>query len=251
LLWTFVCARGWRAATAPWRAEVEHSGVSPRETTLAREPEPAWRLGPVAVPARLASDLILCLWVILVLAYFSTQVPWKEPRYLMPAAPAWFLLSARGLGSLLTFRAVALRAAAGVALAGAMAVTFAPTTKVFRGPFIEPWISDEKQGADFLNQQPDDLAVLYANFNYPVFAYYTELRTVVIASGDLSFYDGFPANMPEDGYVVLYPEVGVHPLPAWAEVNPHFRRLKTFREFVIYEYRRAVPDADLEPPGVE
>lgn len=210
-----------------------------REFLIAEGNESRWPFGPFTLRARLASDLILWWWVLVVVAYFSTQVPWKEPRYLMPCAPAWFLLSARGWDGLLSAGRLYRRVAATVLLALAMVYTFLPTAQRFREPFIEPWISEEKKVADFLSQQATEASILYANFNYPVFAYYTGLPTHVIASHDMSFYEAFPANMPQDGYVILYPNVGVQPVPTWADVDPHFRRLQEFPSLAVYEYRKA------------
>lgn len=186
--------------------------------------------------ARLLSDAVLWWWAAIVLLYF-TSIPHKELRYLIPLAAPWFLLAGRGLGLLLRGERWPARVIGGGILALAMAYTFAPTLQRFRGPLVQPWVSEEKQVADYLNQIATPPAVLYTNFNAPVFGYYTQLPVRVLLEQDVNFYSAFPKNMPKDGYVILYKEVQKDPRPVWADLNAHFRRLQEFPSLIVYEYR--------------
>lgn len=185
---------------------------------------------------QLAFDAILWWWALVVLVYFST-IPHKELRYIIPMAAPWFLLAGRGLAVFLRGRRRPVRFAAAGVLVLAMVLTFAPTLERFRSPFVSPFISEEKQVADYLNQNAAPSGVLYANFNYPVFGYYTGLDTRIILEQDASFYQAFPNNMPSDGYVILYKHLEKEPTPVWADEQPQFRRMREFPSLIVYEYR--------------
>lgn len=195
-------------------------------------------LGRRETQPRLASDAILWWWVAIVLAYLS-RIPHKELRYLLPLVTPWLLLAGGGLSVLLRGRSATARAAGAGILVFAMATSFAPSFERFRGPFIEPFVSEEKQVADYLDSVHAG-GVLYSNFNYPVFAYYTQLPIRVLGEEDASFYRAFPGNMPHDGYLVLYKTLQKEPRPPWADSNPSFRRLKEFPSLIVYEYRAAL-----------
>ncbi len=196
------------------------------------------RFGRRETAPPLAPGAILWWWAFLVLVYFG-RIPHKELRYLIPLAAPWFLLAGRGLSVLLRGRSLYTRAVGTGLLALAMAYSFAPTIERFRSPLIEPYISDEKQAADYLNQHARQPGVLYINFNAPVFGYYTRLPIRMLLEEDKSFYNVFPNNMPSDGYVILYKEVQKEPRPVWADQNPHFRRLQEFPSLVIYGYQKS------------
>ncbi len=196
------------------------------------------RIGKRATAPRLASDAILWAWAALVLLYFS-HLPHKEVRYILPLAAPLFLLAGRGLAVLARARAQQTRAVGMVVLALALAYSFAPLRQRFSMPLISSFVSEEVEASDYLNQRASPAGRLYANFNYPVFGYYTNLKLDLLRQQDMSFYGAFPQNMPADGYLVLYKQVPKEPTVAWADANPHFRRMKELPSLVIYEYRRA------------
>ncbi|MBZ5565429.1 MAG: hypothetical protein LAP13_23775 [Acidobacteriia bacterium] len=196
------------------------------------------RIGKRATAPRLASDAILWGWAALVLLYFS-NIPHKELRYILPLAVPLFLLAGRGLAVLARARTLQSRAVGMTILALALGYSFAPLRQRFSMPLVSPFISEEKDAADYINQHANPAGWLYANFNYPVFGYYTHLKLDLLREQDMSFYAAFPENMPEDGYLILYKQVPKEPAVAWADASPHFRRMKDFSSLVIYEYRRA------------
>jgi 4-amino-4-deoxy-L-arabinose transferase-like glycosyltransferase len=196
-------------------------------------------LGSTAPPASrdlLYWELFLWGWVVIVLAYYMA-IPHKELRYILPLAPPLLLLAGRGLAQLFRFRNVALRAAAALVLIAAFAYTCAPILARFRSPLLSPYVSEEKEVSDYLKSVAPKSAVLYANFNYPVFAYYTGLTTHVLLDQGDSFYQQFPGNMPEDGYLLVYRELDMNPHLDWVDANPHFHRLTDFPSLVVYQYR--------------
>lgn len=181
------------------------------------------------------SSLFLWVWALVLLAYFSALTH-KELRYILPLAPPLFLLAGQGLAAFLPADGRR-RAIGAAALALALAYSFAPDLQRFRGPLVSPFISEEKDVSDFLDNKAPKGAVLYTNFNYPVFAYYTHLPMHKLLEQGDSFYKGFPGNMPEDGYLVLYKELDIDPRLDWADSDPHFRRYQEFPSLVVYEYQ--------------
>ena len=215
-----------------------HASHTPAGATAKSTPTQGSR----EIVPRLASDAILVWWTLIVLAYFSA-LPHKELRYLIPLAAPWLILSGRGLAVLTTGKSRLSYAVGIVILVLTFGYSFAPTLARFKHPFIEPYISEEKRAAEYLNQvdakRPGNL---YVNYNYPVFAYYTNLPIRVLKEEGMGFYIDFPANMPSDGYLILYKNLQREPRPIWADVNPHFRRLKEYPSLVVYEYWRSKAD---------
>jgi len=79
--------------------------------------------------------------------------------------------------------------------------------------------------------------VLYTNFNYPVFAYYTGLPIQPLLVHDPAFYQDLSRQMPVDGILIAYKDLNEDPRVEWLDSNPHFRRFKEFPSLLVYEYR--------------
>jgi hypothetical protein len=122
----------------------------------------------------------------------------------------------------------------------ALGYSFAPDLERFRGSFVAPFISEEKDVSDLLNGKASRGAVLYTNFNSPVFAYYTSLPMRVLSEQDATFYKAFPANMPESGYFILYKQIDKEPRQDWVESSPAFRVFQEFPSLTVYEYTAGV-----------
>ncbi|MGI9101623.1 MAG: glycosyltransferase family 39 protein [Terriglobales bacterium] len=195
--------------------------------------------GADAQPSRRGWAMFLWFWTLIVLAYFSA-IPHKELRYILPLAPPLLLLTGSGLAHLVRFQRLPAKVAGVVVLVLALGFTFAPDMGRFRDPLVSPFISEEKEVSDYLNSRAPQSAVLYTNFNSPVFGYYTRLTTrVLMAQGD-AFYRQFPQAMPADGYLVLYRELDKDPRMDWVEANAHFRRAVEFPSLIVYEYRARI-----------
>ncbi len=177
---------------------------------------------------------LLWVWALVVLAYFSA-LPNKELRYILPLAPPLFLLAGQGLSLLLSPANIRARAAGAVFLGAVLAYSCAPDLARFRGPLISPFISEEKEVADFLEHQAPARAVLYTNYNHPVFAYYTHLPVHPLLEGAM-FYDAFPEDMQADGYLLVYKYIDKDPPADWVESNPHFQRVREFPSLIVYRY---------------
>lgn len=180
-------------------------------------------------------NVFLCAWIVIILGYYMA-IPHKEQRYILPLAPPVLLLAGYGLAQMVSFRKFALRAAGAAVLIGALAYTSAPAFARLREPLVSSYVSEEKAAADYLKGVAAKSAVLYANFNYPVFAYYTGLPTHVLLEQGDNFYNSFPSNMPDDGYFILYRDQELDPRMDWLDSNPHFHRIQEFPSLIIYQY---------------
>jgi dolichyl-phosphate-mannose-protein mannosyltransferase len=185
-------------------------------------------------------ETFVWLWAAVLLLFFGA-LRHKEPRYVMPVAPPLFLLAGSGLSVLLRGRQTAARVAGTVLVVGALAYTFLPLHERFESPLVDDEVSEEMQVSDFLNHSVPPATVLYSNFNYPVFAYYTNLPVHRLPESGLALYDALN-RLPDDGILIAYKEndVTADPRLEWLDSNPHFRRFREFPSLVLYEYRAGV-----------
>jgi 4-amino-4-deoxy-L-arabinose transferase-like glycosyltransferase len=196
-------------------------------------------------------EAFLWLWAVAVFLFFS-MLSHKEPRYIMPAAPPLFLLAGSGLSVLLRGHRTAVRVAGSVLLVGALVYTFLPVRERFQAPFVDNELSEEMQISDFLSHAVPPNTVLYSNFNYPVFAWYTDLPMHRLPE---SFPENRPAlydalnHLSSNGILIAYKnDVVTDPRLGWLDSNPHFRRFREFPSVVLYESRTSARDFDLFPP---
>ena len=191
-----------------------------------RRGEPATRL-----------ELFLWFWAAALLVFFSS-LPHKEPRYVMPVGLPLFLLAGSGLSVLVGGRQRWSRVAGTVLLLAAFSCTVLPDRQRFESPFVDNSLSEEMRVSDFLSHAVPAGTVLYSNFNYPVFAYYTNLPIHRLLQTGPALYNELN-HLPEDGILIAYREqAGVaDPRLSWLDSNPHFRRLQDFASLVLYRYR--------------
>ena len=191
----------------------------------------------------------ICLWAVALLAFFSA-LRHKEPRYVMPVAPPLFLLAASGLSVLLKGRRRVAQVGGSVLLAGTLTFTFLPVRERFESPFIDDEVSEEMQVSDFLNHSVPSSTVLYSNFNYPVFAYYTNLPIHRLQERGPALYEGLD-RLPGDGILIAYKPNDVigDPRLEWLDSNLHFRRFREFPSLVLYEYRVRFYTIGARPAG--
>ena len=216
-LW--ISLRAWES----WKQKGGEHRVSPGERTVGKGSR--------------RFEAFLLLWAGTVLFFFSA-LQHKEPRYIMPIAPPLFLLAGIGLTVLLRGRQRAVRVAGTILLVGALAYTFLPIRERFESPLVDDEVSEEMRASDFLTHSVPPDTVLYANFNYPVFAYYTNLRVQRVTGTGPALYEALN-SLPSDGILIAYRESDeiAEPRLNWLDSNPHFRRFRDFPSLVLYQYR--------------
>lgn len=179
----------------------------------------------------------LCLWAIVIFFFFSL-LSHKEPRYALPVAPPLLLLAGAGLSVLVKGRRRAVRAAGAVLLAGGLIYAFWPTTQIFQNPFLDNEVYDQIVVSEYLTKTLPANAVLYSVVDYPVFAYYTNLKVVPVLGTGNELYETLE-SLPEDGVFIAYKESDTADGPrlSWLDANPHFKRMREFPTIVVYSYR--------------
>ncbi len=97
------------------------------------------------------------------------------------------------------------------------------------------------QVSEFLDHNLPRGTVLYSNFNYPLFGYYTNLKVYELPEAGPDLYDALD-QLPGDGILIAYKkkEITPDPRPEWLSSNPHFRPFREFPSLVLYQYRANV-----------
>jgi hypothetical protein len=190
---------------------------------------------PTGLPRGLES--FLWLWATLVLVFFFV-LSHQEPRYAMPAAPPLFLLAGSGLAVLVVPRRTSLRVAGTVLILGMLVWTFLPDAQRFKLPLVNHAVTEEMEVSKFLNDSFPYDTVLYSNFNYPLFGYYTHLKIYELPETGPDLYDALD-DLPSEGILIAYknPEIVPDPRPEWLRSNPHFQVIREFQSIVLYQYR--------------
>jgi len=163
----------------------------------------------------------------------------QEPRYAMPWAPPLFLLAGSGLSWLVSSQRKSARILGTTVVATALLITFLPDRERFATPFIDQSVTEEMEVAAYLDQTLPHDTVVYSNFNYPLFGYYTHLKVRELPEQGPKLYDAL-AQLPSDGVLVAYtdPDIVPDPKPEWLLANPHFQPFKEFPTMTLYWYRK-------------
>jgi len=183
-------------------------------------------------------EVYLWFWAAAVLVFFSS-LGHKEPRYAIPLAPPLLLLAGVGLGTLLVGAGKAMKAAGGVALACALMVTFWPSHHRFDGGFIDHSVSDEMIVSEYLKANLPSSTVLYANLNYPDFAYYSGLTVRDLPESGSELYAELD-RLPVGSVLIAYKAAGdndespAEPPLSFLDSNPRFTRIREFPTLVVY-----------------
>jgi 4-amino-4-deoxy-L-arabinose transferase-like glycosyltransferase len=202
--------------------------------------EDAWRASGALRKVRGARwlEVYLWLWGAAVLVFFST-LRHSEERYIMPLAPPLFLLAGIGLSVLVKGRRRSARVAGSIVLGCALIYTFLPLRHRMETGLVDHSVSEEMQVSEFLSRTVPAGTVLYANCNYPDFAYYTNLPVVALDESGPDLYVELNA-LKDGGVLIAYkPEEDcsvVEPSLQWLDSNPHFRRIQEFPSLVVYAY---------------
>jgi hypothetical protein len=186
-----------------------------------------------------SKDFFILLWLVLgfILLSFSSH---KEPRYMIAVISLpIFLLASRGITLIYDSLNSIKNAKPFVLIFIFVLLLFyaSPAFSRLNEPFINKEITTEEfQVSKFINELNfSEETVLYANNNWPVFAYYTGLKTVRLTPSTEDFYSVFPENMPNSGVFIAYrnrccPEI------SWINERNEFEKIKEFENTVIYIY---------------
>lgn len=192
---------------------------------------------PAALPSNLSPLVLqafLWLWLLTEFVFFSAMSH-KEPRYILPLAPPFLLLAGSGLALFCALPRRPFRPAGALLVAAFLVFTFLPLRKRFSRPFINPGTPEELLASQFLQSGLPSGAILYMNFNYPAFAFYTGFRIHELPAVGPALYKDIEQIPPGEVLIVYRKTDEVwEPDIEWVNANPKFQRMRDFSTFVIY-----------------
>ena len=205
---------------------------------------------------------VLLLWGAAFLVYMLS-IPHKEVRYLLPLGIPVMIVAALGLADLVRWcaRQASLIKIAGVLLGvGIVAMDYAPSLQKLTRPWldrslVEPWVDRSEweavQIGRYLRENAAPGDTIYAAHNFPVFAYYSERRTVSLLEIQGNFDQMWHAVMNRPGYLVYYLPAGIKETHAvfpafkpdreFIENRPEFRLVRAFPNALVYRYSLSPP----------
>ena len=192
---------------------------------------------PAAFPsnhAPLILQAFLWLWLLTDFVFFSAM-PHKEPRYILPLAPPFLLLAGSGLALFCTVPRRQFRRAGALLVAAFLAFTFLPLRERFSHAFIDPGTPEEMLASQLLQSGLAPGTILYMNFNYPAFAFYTSYRIHELPAVGPALYSDIE-QIPPGGVLIVYRKTDEvwEPDIEWVNADPKFQRMRDFSTFVIY-----------------
>lgn len=203
---------------------------------------------PVAHRAMTRREFVLLMWGGGFLAYMLS-IPHKEVRYLLPLAIPVVAISALGLAELLRWCAQQARPvrATGILLGIAVVMLdYAPSLQKLREPWLDRSEREDVQIGRYLHEVSTPADTIYAAHNFPVFAFYSERRTVSLLPIQGEFDQAWRELMKQPGFLVYYHSAGIaethsiHPSfkpdRQFLETNPNFHRIRAFPSAVVYRY---------------
>jgi hypothetical protein len=182
----------------------------------------------------------LWFWAFVILGFFSS-LSHKELRYAVPLAPPLLLLAGVGLSALVESPRTLVRRAGTIALVAGMLAALWPSHHRFDTGFFDPSESDEMEASEFLRRNVPASAALYANLNYPDFAWYTGMATTALPEGGEALSQAL-TKIPNEVILIAYKQNDVdgspaEPLISSLDANPRFTRFKEFDNIVLYKCR--------------
>ncbi len=179
--------------------------------------------------------LLLSFFLIMLILMASSH---KEERYLVePLSISVILLSSRGFVQLFEFCKKNFKS---VLVFGGLFVFctfifFLPSFGRIPEPFINNAIITDEYVVSTYLEGLNDSNIIYTNNYWPVFGYYTT-KKIVLLNGANYFYEGYPKNMPENGFFIVHKGDNLFPSKEWLSKNSSFKFFKNFNNFEVYYY---------------
>ncbi len=180
---------------------------------------------------RTVTEAALLSWAALVFLQV-TITPHKEPRYLLPIVAPLALLSSRGIAYVMENKKLVILA---VLVAGLIYFqSAAPAFTRLQEPFINKDKTDEMKISEYIRSNyPQDITV-YTNNNYPVYAYYSNRKTLN-PEGLGRPFSYYSESLKEKDLLIVYKENW-----QWASSilngSKDFRKVTELNLIEVYEY---------------
>jgi 4-amino-4-deoxy-L-arabinose transferase-like glycosyltransferase len=199
-------------------------------------------------PEQTKRQVVLLIWGVAFFAYMLS-IPHKEVRYLLPLTIPVLVLAGVTLAEIAS-RAAALRQPfqiATLALALLIAtVDFGEALAPVVHDPVDRSLSNEVEIALYLREHSSPKDAIYAAHNFPVYAFYTERRTVSLLPIQADFDDEWQEWMKQPGFLVYtHPDrLGeIHAIaPAlkpdrnFLDTHPAFHAVQDFATVTVYRY---------------
>lgn len=191
---------------------------------------------------------VLLLWGALFLLYMLS-IPHKEVRYLLPLGIPVMIVAALGLSEIFHWckrQAIPLQWAGLLLGISVAAVDYAPSLQKLTQPWLDPTLAEPVQIGHYLREISTPADTVYAAHNFPVFAYYSQRRTVSLLEIQGDFDNAWRGVMNRPGFLVYYLPSGIQethstfstskPDREFLDTTPEFRLLRVFSEALVYRY---------------
>jgi hypothetical protein len=184
--------------------------------------------------AKIKNIDLLFLLLIFVFGLYLFLTPHKELRYIIPIALPFFILSSIGLYKFALLFKKGLRAGMIILICILLIFSISPTFKRLNSPFINVAQSEEMVVSNFIKNISSKNSEVYTNINYPVFAYYTKLKTNKL---DYTDYNDFKTdyNNLNKGYFIVYNDLEIPPYLSWFEKDNHFKLIHTTENISVFK----------------
>jgi hypothetical protein len=130
----------------------------------------------------------------------------------------------------------ALRVGGAICVAAALLLVFLPLRERFSTPFINRGFPDEELASRLLQRNVPSGASLWMSFNYPVFAFYTNLPIHELSSVGPGLYEDMK-KVPAGDVLIVYREAEDQSQSdiAWVDASGRFKRIGEYPSLVIYQ----------------
>ena len=196
-------------------------------------------------------QFVLLMWGGAFLAYMLS-IPHKEVRYLLPLAIPVVVIGALGLAELFRWcerQARPIRAIGILLGAAVVMLDYAPSLHKLREPWLDRSEREEVQIARYLREVSTPADTIYAAHNFPVFAFYSERKTVSLLPIQGEFDQAWRELMRQPGFLVYYHPAGIEethstypsfkPDRQFLETSPNFHKVRAFPSAIVYRYEPA------------
>ena len=196
-------------------------------------------------------EFVLLMWGGAFFVYMLT-IPHKEVRYLLPLAIPVLVTSALGLVELFRWcerQARPIRAIGILFGAAVVMLDYAPSLHKLSEPWLDRSEGEEVQIARYLREVSTPADTIYAAHNFPVFAFYSERRTVSLLPIQGEFDQAWRELMNQPGFLVWYRPAGIEethsiypsfkPDRQFLETSPNFHTIRAFPSAIVYRYEPA------------
>ena len=176
-------------------------------------------------------------------------IPHKEVRYLLPLTIPVFVIAASGVKEMVQrMKSVSLRFQVIVVSLAILIIVadFGKTVLAVMHEAVDRSITNEVEIAHYLREHSSPRDTIYAAHNYPVYAFYTERKTVSLLPIQEDFDSAWRREMNQAGFLVYtHPDqLGeIHsiskllkPDRAFLDAHSEFRAVQEFSTATVYRY---------------